>query len=115
MSLSHTRSESPRKVDCTVLKACKISFTELLLDLMPPASFGVLMDRALRSFLLYLLKSNAEGVMLSFQCLLGEIPIFTTNKIDPGGPSRTILWRPWLTSISWGAECGVLLCWGDLT
>lgn len=38
-----------------------------------------------------------------------------TSKEDPGGPSRTILWRPWLTFISWGAECGVLLCWGDLT
>lgn len=57
---------------CTVLTVGKVNFAELLLDLMPSAYIGVLMDPSLGSFLFCWLKSKAEGVMLSFHGVLLE-------------------------------------------
>lgn len=43
-----------------------------------------------------------------------DIRVDGISKEDFGGLLRIILWRLWLIFISWGVECGVLFCWGDL-
>lgn len=72
ISLSHTVSKRPRSGCCTVPKACRPSYIELLIHWKPSASVGVHMDQTLGSFFFSLLKSNAEGVMSFPSVVLGK-------------------------------------------